>query len=89
MIELTAEQRQELSNAEPMAIDPETRIAYVLIRADVYERLRGLLDDDATLAVREGYPLSDEVAAKAGWDDAAMDIYNELVASSSDALESP
>ena len=46
MIELTKEQRQELSAAEPMAIDPETRQTYVLVRREMYERLRTLLDGD-------------------------------------------
>jgi hypothetical protein len=32
MIELTQEQRQELKQAEPTAVDPETRDAYVLVR---------------------------------------------------------
>jgi hypothetical protein len=30
MIELTEEQRQELSEAQPVAIDPRTRQVYVL-----------------------------------------------------------
>jgi hypothetical protein len=46
MIELTPEQRQELSGPEPEAIDPQTRQVYVLVRREVYERLRGLLDED-------------------------------------------
>jgi hypothetical protein len=51
MIELTAEQRQELEGPEPArARDPHTNKTYVLVRADLYERLRGLLDaDDARL----------------------------------------
>ena len=32
MIELTPQQRQELSNPEPTLIDPETRETYVLVR---------------------------------------------------------
>ena len=51
MIELTAEQRQELSQPEPVAINPETRERYVLVRAEVYERLaRPLVADAAALA---------------------------------------
>jgi hypothetical protein len=78
MIELTEEQRLELANPEPVAIDPQTKQTYVLVRAEVYERLRGLLYDDAEFSIREAYPIMDEVAAKAGWDDPAMDIYNDL-----------
>jgi hypothetical protein len=43
MIELTEQQRQELSSPEPLAIDPQTRQTYVLVRRDAYERLKTLL----------------------------------------------
>ena len=46
MIELTREQRQELASETPTARDPETGETYVLVKADVYERLRRILDDD-------------------------------------------
>jgi hypothetical protein len=46
MIELSEEQRRELSRAEPVAIDPETQQIYVLVRREVYERVRALLDED-------------------------------------------
>jgi hypothetical protein len=51
MIELTGEQRQELDGPVPArARDPQTNETYVLVRADVYERLRSVLDaDDAKL----------------------------------------
>jgi hypothetical protein len=78
MIELTQEQRKELTNPEPIAIDPETKNTYVLVRAEVYQRLRGALYDDLDFGIREAYPLMDEMAAKAGWDDPAMDIYKDF-----------
>ena len=43
MIELTETQRQELLSPEPMAIDPQTRETYVLVRHAAYERLKHLL----------------------------------------------
>jgi hypothetical protein len=46
MIELTEQQRQELSVPEPVAIDPLTRQEYVLVRKDLYERLRAVFDDE-------------------------------------------
>jgi hypothetical protein len=49
MIELTEQQRQELEGPEPVAIDPKTQQEYVLVRREVYERLRSLLDDDVRL----------------------------------------
>ncbi|MCI0461620.1 MAG: hypothetical protein L0Z62_32115 [Gemmataceae bacterium] len=45
MIELTQEQRRELQGPEPIVIDPETNQAYVLVRREVYERLKELYDD--------------------------------------------
>jgi hypothetical protein len=78
MFELTPEQRKELVRPEPLALDPETQETYVLVRKDVYDRVKGLLYDDGEFPIRDAYPLMDEVAAKAGWDDPAMDIYNDL-----------
>jgi hypothetical protein len=43
MIELTEQQRQELSAPEPMAIDSLTRETYVLVRRETYERFKALL----------------------------------------------
>ena len=47
MIELTAEQRRELSQPEPLVTDPVTGETYVLVRRDLYERVRHLFDDTA------------------------------------------
>jgi hypothetical protein len=48
MIELTQPQHEALSSSTgPVAvIDRATSTEYVLLRKDVYERLRGLLDED-------------------------------------------
>jgi hypothetical protein len=46
MIELSKEQQKELNGPEPLAVNPETRQIYVLVRRDVYERLRALLEPD-------------------------------------------
>jgi hypothetical protein len=48
VIELTEKQSQALqSSAEspPTLFDPLTKTTYVLIHQDVYQRLRGVLDD--------------------------------------------
>ena len=48
MIELNAEQRQAVAQGEPVQIvDPLTHDAYVLVRAEVYERLSGVLQQPA------------------------------------------
>src|SRR5947208_2454104 len=45
-LELTEEQRQAVRQSEgpPSVIDPETGTAYVLVRADVFSRLRAVVD---------------------------------------------
>lgn len=73
MIELSEKQKQELVAAE--AVIP-TNTQYVLVRADVYERLKGLLGDEDW--ARGAYPSAMEVFARDGWDDPRMDVYDEL-----------
>jgi hypothetical protein len=46
VIELTQEQRTELTLPEPVAIDPQTQQTYVLVRKEVYDRLKALLTLD-------------------------------------------
>ena len=79
MIELTAEQRQEVRQANgdgTRAIDPETKQEYVLVRAELYERLKTLLYDDGDWTPEEQLSLLAESGKRAGWDDPAMDIYD-------------
>lgn len=60
---LTAEQRTELDGNEPArAIDPTTNVTYVLVRADVYDQMRRVVD---------GF------ARRAGWDDPELDVYEQ------------
>jgi hypothetical protein len=77
MTAIPSEIRQAIEQAgdAPLQLtDPETNATYVIIRAEVYERMRALCDD---FDIRELYPMMNEVAAREGWDDPAMDIYNE------------
>jgi hypothetical protein len=76
MTTLTPDQRQEVQKAaeEPVRIaDPETQNEYVILRADVYDRIRALADD-----TRAAYPLAMTVFRQDGWDDPQMDGYNVL-----------
>jgi hypothetical protein len=75
MIELTAEQRQELNADVPRAIDPLTRTKYVLVKEDVYERLEALLVPDR-LTVAEQQAALHAAGLRAGWDDPEMDVYD-------------
>jgi hypothetical protein len=68
MIQLTEEQRQELSQPEPVVFDPLTRKTYVLVPREVYERFKALLaEDDARLM----YPLLAELDPE-DWEDASV-----------------
>jgi len=46
MIKLTDEQARELSQPEPVAVDPRTQQTYVLLPREAYDRLKTLLATD-------------------------------------------
>jgi hypothetical protein len=74
MIELTEQQRQELQGPEPVAIDPVTRDTYVLVRKEVYERLKALLAPD-DYDPDEGAALVNEVMAEDDANDPLLESY--------------
>ena len=82
MIELTIEQRQSVVNqgeTPPRAIDPDTDTTYVLIREEVYARVKSLLMEEQNSQFLENMYLSTmEIFGREGWDDPAMDVYNDL-----------
>jgi hypothetical protein len=78
MIELTPDQRQALEQlgGEPIrAVDPATSAEYVILRAEVYDRLKLLLTENAEWT-EEAYGAAMEVFARDGWDDPRMDVYD-------------
>jgi len=62
-----------------MLTDPETQQEYVLIRADVYERLKRLVYDDSLPTDEEKRSQLAGSGKRAGWDDPEMDIYDNYV----------
>ncbi|HMV50624.1 MAG TPA: hypothetical protein PLD20_14125 [Blastocatellia bacterium] len=82
MIELTVEQRHAFGQQHEFplrALDPDTQTTYVLIREETYNRVRTLFaEEDGNRFVNEMYPHAMEAFGKAGWDDPAMDVYNDL-----------
>jgi hypothetical protein len=72
MIELTEEQRRELERPEPIAVDPQTKEEYVLVRRDVYARLKSALDDPDP---RDAYAAIDRAFAPI-WDEPKMADYD-------------
>jgi hypothetical protein len=78
MIELTEAQRQALAvTAEPWRVlDPQTRRAYVLVPAEMYEGLKALLSDDSDWTEEELRLLLARSAEGNGWDEPGMDAYD-------------
>ena len=77
MIELTPEQRQQLD--EGLAIDvtdPQTATTYVVLRKDVYDRVRRLLYEDGDARPEELRGLLARPAEANGWDEPGMDAYD-------------
>ena len=74
---ITPEIRKAIEQAgeQPVRLaDPETNLVYIVVRAEVYERMRASYDDGD---IQDAYPLMNQVAAREGWDDPSMDIYDE------------
>jgi hypothetical protein len=76
MIELTEKQRQELSEPEPMVLDPQTQIAYVLVRKEAYARMKALLAMDE-YDPDEGMALMNEVMAEDDVHDPLLESYQK------------
>jgi hypothetical protein len=76
MIELTEEQRRELNQPEPLAIDPITKESYVLVRRDLYERVRHLFDDTA-LSKREVAMLVERAMQEYDEGDPSLHLYQK------------
>ena len=77
-IELTEQQQQTLDavrGTPPRVVDPRTKETYILLRADVYERLKPLLSDTGDLDPRETYPMLDSVFGE-DWNDPKMAEYD-------------
>jgi hypothetical protein len=77
MITLTDEQHQAIEDAggSPVRVeDPSTKTTYVLLTADLYERIRALVESDDP-DPSEFAPLMWD-AMKGDWDDPSMDAYD-------------
>ncbi len=79
MVELTPSLQQALDSngTGPLPVrDPRNNREYVLVSSETYEQMRLALEQG--FDNRGAYPLMDKVAAKEGWDDPSMDIYNDF-----------
>jgi len=79
-LELSDKQREALGgkpDGPVYLLDPVTLTRYVLLPDAAYERARALFEE-VPFEVADAYPLMDEVACKAGWDEPEMDAYDGL-----------
>ena len=82
MTTLSPEMRKAVEEAgdQPLEMfDPETHERYMLVKADVFDRLRMLLQAGG-LSKEEQLFLLEQAGRRAGWDDPEMDIYDDLAA---------
>ncbi len=81
MLSIPKELRQAVSASHDRPVrltDPETHVEYVLLKADMYDRIRGLLAGDASLTPDERRAVLVQAGLRAAWDDPEMDVYNAL-----------
>jgi hypothetical protein len=79
MIELTKEQHQAIQrngDRPPRVRDPETEITYVLLREDVYDRVKSLLTTEE-FDPDEGLRLMNEVMAEDDAGDPLLESYQK------------
>jgi hypothetical protein len=67
---------QESAGAPVTVVDPKTQIEYVVVRADLYERIKSLFKAD-DLSGEEKRLLLAESGKRAGWDSPEMDDYDD------------
>ena len=78
MIELTEAQRHAVSSQEnPTIIDPDTNAAYVLVRKELFDRIRSLLYDDSEMTHEDLRLLLAHSSKENGWDEPGMEAYDQ------------
>ena len=81
MTALTVEQREAVATARDpylRIVDPDSQTEYVLVRADIFERLQNRMFDAEPMSPEEKNQLFAEAARRAHWDDPEFDVYNDL-----------
>jgi hypothetical protein len=78
-LELNEPQQQALDvqSEEPLRlVDPRTQECYVLVKAEVFDRLKQLLYDDTPPSDEEKRRQLAASGERAGWADPEMDVYD-------------
>ena len=81
MIKLTKELQQAVqeANGQPIRlVDPKTNLEYVVLPAEIFDRVQHVFCDANPLTIEEQRALLVQVGLSVGWDDPQMDAYNEL-----------
>jgi hypothetical protein len=82
MFELTTEQRQELRGPEPArAFDPDTKEEYVLLRADLYQRIKAMFQEDGLIMTQVAV-LVEQAMCEDDADDPFLETYQKYRISS-------
>ena len=84
-VTISTEQREALAKrpGEPVElVDDVSRARYVLLSGDQFDRIKALLTSDE-FDIRETYSAQNSALGAAGWDDPALDIYNDYDANRS------
>ncbi len=77
MIELSEDQRQRLHNGKAVdVVDSQSAETFVLLRKDVYERVRNLLYDDSEWTADDLRFQLARSAKENGWDEPGMEAYD-------------
>lgn len=77
MIELSEDQRRQLESGQAVDVtDPQTAQRYVVLRKDVYEKVRHLLYDGSEWTDDELRLQLARSAKDNGWDEPGMDAYD-------------
>jgi hypothetical protein len=73
------QQAMRASHGRPLRLtDPDTQAEYVLLQAEIYDQLQGLLYNETSLTPDERRAVLIQAGLCAGWDDPEMDVYNDL-----------
>jgi hypothetical protein len=79
-IRLTEEQWADVvhgGEAPPRVSDPSQSTKFVLVQEHIYERFKSLFEEDPVTAEERLFQIQ-QFGKRAGWDDPAMDVYDEL-----------
>jgi hypothetical protein len=79
MIELTEQQQRAVDDSqEPLRLlDPRTNRTYVLVGAETYERIKGLLEGDEGLSMREVAALVERAMREDDAGDPTLEYYQQ------------